>query len=44
MRNIVAHKYDSLDLEGTWDTAQEDIPALREYCQQMLSELERDLQ
>lgn len=32
MRNIIAHHYGIVDAETLWDTIQEDIPKLREYC------------
>lgn len=38
MRNIVAHDYGSVDEGLLWESATEDIPALREFC---IAELER---
>ena len=39
MRNIFAHDYGSMDLERTWDTVKCDIPALKEYCETLVSKL-----
>ena len=35
MRNIVVHKYGALDTEILWDTMENDIPNLREYCEKI---------
>lgn len=32
IRNIVAHNYGTVDPETTWEILMEDIPALKEYC------------
>lgn len=36
MRNIVAHRYGTVDHTITWDVIQNDIPKLREYCLMIL--------
>lgn len=36
MRNIVAHSYGTVDPEITWEIIQNDIPALKTYCLQVL--------
>lgn len=36
MRDIIGHCYDSVDYDIVWDTAINDIPAIREYVKQML--------
>lgn len=36
MRNIVAHDYGRIDTETLWETLQEDIPVLKEYCEKIL--------
>lgn len=36
MRNLVAHSYGSMSREIIWETAVTDIPALREFCDQIL--------
>lgn len=36
MRNIVAHSYGTVDPETTWEIIQDDIPALKEYCQKII--------
>lgn len=36
MRNIAAHNYGEIDLDILWETAINDIPALREYCLQFI--------
>ncbi len=33
MRNIVAHRYGTVDNTITWDVIQNDIPKLREFCE-----------
>lgn len=33
MRNIVAHAYGSVDPASTWKTIEEDIPALKTFCE-----------
>ncbi len=37
MRNVVAHDYLSLDIDRLWDTAQDDIPLLKAFCEQQLN-------
>ena len=36
MRNIVAHRYGMIDNEITWDVVQNDIPALKSYCESII--------
>ncbi len=38
MRNIVAHAYGNLSLSLTWETINEDIPALKTQCEEILGE------
>lgn len=38
MRNIVAHKYGTIDPDTTWEIIREDIPALRKYCQAVMEQ------
>lgn len=38
MRNICAHNYGNISLEGTWVTIQEDIPILKARCQKILAQ------
>ena len=33
LRNIIAHNYGSVDAETAWEIVQNDIPALRTYCE-----------
>lgn len=37
-RNIVAHNYGTIDKEILWETLEQDIPILREYCLQIINE------
>ena len=37
MRNIVAHSYGTVDPETTWEIVNEDIPALRKFCEEILA-------
>lgn len=38
MRNIVAHSYGTVDPEVTWEILTEDIPKLKTYCCQIITE------
>lgn len=38
MRNFMAHRYGHLDTEELWNTAKVDIPVLRNYCEDVVSE------
>lgn len=38
LRNVVAHDYGKIDTEILWETLQEDIPVLKEYCKTILDE------
>jgi uncharacterized protein with HEPN domain len=33
LRNIVAHHYGKIDYKSLWETINQDIPALREFCE-----------
>ena len=37
MRNIVAHRYGTIDHTITWDVVQNDIPTLQAYCKKIIS-------
>lgn len=41
MRNLVAHKYGTIDPDTAWEVIQDDIPALKEYCRSVLEQAER---
>lgn len=36
MRNLVAHNYGSMSRDIIWETAVTDIPALKEFCDEVL--------
>ena len=36
MRNLVAHSYGSLSRDIIWETAVNDIPVLKEFCEEQL--------
>ena len=38
IRNIAAHNYGELDNEVLWETVTDDIPKLKDYCENILSE------
>ena len=38
MRNLVAHSYGSMNREIIWETAVNDIPALKQFCEEQLAE------
>lgn len=40
MRNIVAHRYGTVDPEVTWEIITEDIPVLKRYCLAILASRE----
>lgn len=37
MRNVVAHEYGHIDVSIVWETATEDILAIRSFCNEILS-------
>ena len=37
MRNIVAHRYGTVDHEITWDVVEHDIPELKSFCENALN-------
>jgi UPF0331 protein TTE0752 len=37
MRNRIVHGYDTINLEIVWNTANESIPELKEYCKEILN-------
>ena len=38
MRNMFAHDYGSMDKDRIWQTATEDVPMLKAYCERALTE------
>ena len=38
MRNVMAHAYGSISVQTTWETIKQDIPLLREFCDQVLAD------
>ena len=36
LRNVVAHNYGKIDKETLWETLEQDIPILKEYCIEIL--------
>lgn len=39
LRDIVTHKYKTIDLEIVWQTIQEDIPVLKEFIDQLTTDI-----
>lgn len=37
MRNVMAHAYGSLSVQTTWETIEQDIPALKNFCTAVLN-------
>ena len=37
MRNIVAHRYGTVDHSITWDVVEKDIPVLKRFCLEQIS-------
>ncbi|MGN0430842.1 MAG: DUF86 domain-containing protein [Lachnospiraceae bacterium] len=44
LRNVVAHNYGGIDKETLWETLNQDIPELQEYCEQIMLQYETLLQ
>lgn len=42
MRNIVAHNYGSIDAEILWETIENDVPKLKEYCLEIINILNKN--
>jgi len=40
VRNIAAHAYETLNSSRLWDIATHDIPALKQFCEQAITESE----
>jgi uncharacterized protein with HEPN domain len=38
MRNLAAHEYEDFNLNRVWDTINEDIPVLRDFCQRIIEQ------
>jgi uncharacterized protein with HEPN domain len=38
MRHMCAHKYDDMDPQKIWDSANEGIPTLKQFCENYLGE------
>lgn len=36
LRNIIAHDYQSVEVGAIWKTAEEDVPALKVFCERYL--------
>jgi uncharacterized protein with HEPN domain len=36
MRNIVAHRYGTIDHSITWDVVINDIPLLKDFCEEII--------
>lgn len=36
LRNIVAHHYGKIDYKSLWETIDQDIPTLREFCEKQI--------
>lgn len=37
MRNIAAHNYGEIDVDILWETAIDDIPCLKKYCERIIN-------
>lgn len=42
MRNVIAHKYATVDAETLWETATKNIPELLDFCENKLAEIRED--
>ena len=36
MRNVVAHEYGNIDVETVWETAEDGIQELKEFCRKKI--------
>lgn len=43
LRNIIAHRYGTVNPEQIWKIIQDDIPVLEEYCKKILGHPSRNL-
>jgi uncharacterized protein with HEPN domain len=43
MRNIAVHHYGDFSIKYLWDTVNNDIPGLRAFCEERLSEYEQQI-
>ena len=41
LQNIMAHQYASVDFDIIWDTSTKDIPALKRFCDDFLSDFNK---
>ncbi len=42
MRNIIAHDYGMIRLNVVWNTAMEDVPVLKSFCEAHLENQDRE--
>lgn len=42
MRNVLVHEYADVDAEQVWETAQNDIPILADFCKRILEQAEKN--
>ena len=39
LRDVISHKYDSIELYIIWETIKDDVPVLKKECESILTEL-----
>ena len=44
MRNLVAHRYGTVDHSLTWDVVMKDVPELKRFCEEILDETENNME
>lgn len=44
LRNVVAHEYGKIDAESLWETINEDIPRLFEFCSKQIAQINEQTQ
>lgn len=42
LRNVIAHRYGSVQFDAIWDIVQVDIPVIRDFCADSLEQLLRE--
>lgn len=41
MRDLLIHDYFGIDIQVVWETAQKDLPVLKEKIQKLINEIEK---
>lgn len=44
LRNVIAHRYGSIQFDAIWDIVQNDVPVIRSFCIENLEQLSEELE